>query len=370
MIEKSKEYQFDLCLGFVDYEKAFDRLDHQSLLAALKKQNIDEKYIKIIKVIYKEPTARIHLNDTITDSIEILRGVKQGDPMSPKLFTAALEEAFRNIDWSDKGILVDGEYLNYLRFADDILILSHTPEELQEMIHDLAEESKKVGLNMNIKKTKVMMSNNSKNSKVTVLGKDLEVVEHYVYLGKKITFNNDTGEEIKRRIQMGWAKFGSLSYIFRDPALPISMKRQVFDQCIIPALSYGAETWTTTKRLEKRLRVTERAMERIMIGVTKKDRLTNIDLRQKSGVQDIILTIKSKKWRWAGHLARRHDNRWTHKTTVWTPRHLTRKRGRQSRRWRDDLTAQNGIVWQRIAQDRSKWKIGEEAFLLQCSEVG
>ena len=61
MIEKSKEYQFDLCLGFVDYEKAFDRLDHQSLLAALKKQNIDEKYIKIIKVIYKEPTARIQV---------------------------------------------------------------------------------------------------------------------------------------------------------------------------------------------------------------------------------------------------------------------------------------------------------------------
>ena len=106
----------------------------------MKKQNIDEKYIKIIKVIYKEPTARIHLNDTITDSIEILRGVRQGDPMSPKLFTAALEEALRNIDWSDKGILVDGEYLNHLRFADDILILSHTPEELQEMIHDLAEE--------------------------------------------------------------------------------------------------------------------------------------------------------------------------------------------------------------------------------------
>ena len=61
--------------------------------------------------------------------------------------------------------------------------------------------------------------------------------------------------------------------------------------------------------------MTDRAMEWIMIGVTKKDRVTNEDLKKKSRVQDIIKTIKSKKWRWAGHLARRHDNRWACKTT-------------------------------------------------------
>ena len=107
-----------------------------------------------------------------------------------------------------------------------------------------------------------------------------------------------------------------------------------------------------------------------MIGVTKKDRVTNEDLREKSGVQDIIKTIKSKKWRWAGHLARRYDNRWTCKTTNWTPRNQTRKRGRQNRRWRDELRTYNGIAWQQTAQDRVKWKIGEEAFLLQWSEIG
>ncbi len=50
-----------------------------------------------------------------------MRGVGQGDPVSPKPFTAALEEVFKNIDWSDKGILVDGEHLIHLRFADDVL---------------------------------------------------------------------------------------------------------------------------------------------------------------------------------------------------------------------------------------------------------
>ena len=58
VVEKSKEYQFNLCLGFIDNEKAFENIDHQSLLTTLEKQCIDRKYIQIIKAIYKEPTAR------------------------------------------------------------------------------------------------------------------------------------------------------------------------------------------------------------------------------------------------------------------------------------------------------------------------
>ena len=98
--------------------------------------------------------------------------------------------------------------------------------------------------------------------------------------------------------------------------------------------------------------------------------VTNQELRKKSRVQDIIKTIKSKKWRWAGHLARRHDNRWACKTTNWTPRIWTRKRGRQNRKWRDELSTYWVIAWQQTAQNRVRWRLGEEAFLLQWSETG
>ena len=114
----------------------------------------------------------------------------------------------------------------------------------------------------------------------------------------------------------------------------------------------------------------ERAMERILIGVTRRDRVRNQDLRNKTKVKDIIQEIKSKKWRWAGHLARRKDDRWTHKLTDWTPRAHTRSRGRQCRRWIDEIREYGGITWTRTAQDRAKWKIDEEAFLLQWSEIG
>ena len=107
LIEKAKEYQFDLCLGFIDYEKAFDSLDHLALLQALEDQITDKKYISLVKAIYKDPSARIHLEDDKTNIIKILKGVRQGDPISPKLFTAALERVFSNLDWQSKGIVVD-----------------------------------------------------------------------------------------------------------------------------------------------------------------------------------------------------------------------------------------------------------------------
>ena len=144
----------------MDYEKAFGSLDHQSLLDALKKQISDGKYIHLIKAIYKDPSATIHLENTTTSVFKILKGVRQGDPISPKLFTAAMEDVIRNMDWQSKVIAINGEHLTHLRFADDIMLVSHDPDELQIMICELSAESKRAGLKMNIKKTKVMMSNN------------------------------------------------------------------------------------------------------------------------------------------------------------------------------------------------------------------
>ena len=101
-------------------------------------------------------------------------------------------------------------------------------------------------------------------------------------------------ERSKEDSNIGWVKFGNLGLIFRDQELPTSLKKQVFNQCIVPVLSYGAETWTTTKKLEKKLRVTERAMERILIGVTRRDEVTNQNLRMKTNVRDIIRDVMSK----------------------------------------------------------------------------
>jgi hypothetical protein len=123
------------------------------------------------------------------------------------------------------------------------------------------------------------------NLAVNVQGNIIERVGHYIYLGKNISFNNDTSDEIKRRIQLS------------DRKLPISLKTKVFNQCIMPVLSYGSETWSTTKRLETKLQVTQRAMERIIVGVSKRDKITNINLRKMTGLYDIVIIIQHESGR-------------------------------------------------------------------------
>ena len=132
IVGKSNGYNLPLCIGFIDYEKAFDTVEHFAIFEALKKANINETYIDILQNIYCQATARIHVDKLVPDEFSVNRGVRQGDPLSPKLFTAVMEEVFKKADIS-KGINVDGENLTNLRFADDVALFNEkkTPNKQQ-----------------------------------------------------------------------------------------------------------------------------------------------------------------------------------------------------------------------------------------------
>ena len=104
----------------------------------------------------------VHLHKE-SEKIRIKRGVRQGDTISPKqlLFTATLESIFRRLNWENKGVKIDGEFLSNLRFADDIFLCTETPQELQQMLQELSDESRQMGLKMNVTKTKVMVVYNT-----------------------------------------------------------------------------------------------------------------------------------------------------------------------------------------------------------------
>ena len=87
-----------LCVGFIDYEKAFDSVEHFSIFDALRKMQVNETYISILENIYKNASARIHLDNHISEPFRIEREVRQGDPKSPKLFTAAMEIVFQRAE--------------------------------------------------------------------------------------------------------------------------------------------------------------------------------------------------------------------------------------------------------------------------------
>ncbi|CAF1258451.1 unnamed protein product, partial [Didymodactylos carnosus] len=103
-------------------------------------------------------------------------------------------------------------------------------------------------------------------------------------------------------------------------------------------------------------------MERSMLNIRKIDKIRNENIRKQTKIIDITRTIKRNKWRWAGHVARQQDNRWTKLTTEWQIMDGKRKRGRQTTRWRDEIHSFLGNDWSTVAQNRGKWKTTEETF--------
>ena len=132
---------------------------------------------------------------------------------------------------------------------------------------------------------------------------------------------------------------------------------------MLPAMAYGAETWTLTKQVQNKLAAAQTKMERSMLKITYKDRRTNIWVRERTKLIDIIYTVRKMKWSWAGHINRLKDGRWTSRVTTRRPYDKKIRQGRPAKRWRDDLDKYwSETIGQRTAQARVIWIRHAEAF--------
>lgn len=367
IIEKCTEYKKPIVPIFVDYEKAFDSIDQGKMLQALTKARIDHRYTTVIKNIYQKAKACVRLHEDTRD-FDIKRGVRQGDVISPKLFTNLLEYMFKELEFNEIGINIDGERLNHLRFADDIVLIADRTDEAREMLARLNTVSKSVGLKINMAKTQYM-TNLVMSENIKLEGYNIEQVTSYKYLGHELRIGRDNQTcEISRRIGLAWAAFGKLQYIFKTN-IPTCLKRKVFDQCVLPVLTYGAETLTLTKKTVNKVRIAQRKMERSMLGISLSDRIENNRIREMSGVADAVERIATLKWNWAGHVARISDHRWTRKILEWRPRQdAYRSRGRPPTRWSDDIKRVQ-TNWMNAAQNRTWWKRLREAYVQQWTQM-
>ena len=152
------------------------------------------------------------------------KGVKQGDPISPKLFTACLESVIRKLNWKQvqKGIKTGDDTIYNLRFADDSAIFGNSLKELKVMLEDLSRESSKVGLFMNFTKTKVMTNKFVTDiTRITVQGTEIEKVDQYLYLGQIIRSDGSQETEIERSIALGWQVFSRAKMIFKSKKMSL-----------------------------------------------------------------------------------------------------------------------------------------------------
>lgn len=358
IMEKYTEYDLPLYIAFIDYSKAFDSISHSSIWKALTEQGIEYEYIDLIKAIYTNSMTRVRM-ETKGPSFQVERGVKQGDPLSPKIFIAVLESIFGALEWRNMGININGTLLTHLRFADDIVLLSESSEQLAHMLESLSHHSNDIGLQINRDKTKIMTNRDKKLISITSV--PMEYVEEYVYLGHLISFRSCTEKEIKRRIKVTWNKYWSMKEIFKGD-IPIKLKTKAMNICLMPCLTYACQTWPLTKMNLHKIKTCQRGIERSFLKIKLNNRIRSLDIRSKTKANDAVEQVLTLKWKWAGHIQRVRDKRWSQTVTNWSPIYKKRKRGRPQKRWSDDIVETAGAFWPRTAQDRERWQNLEEAF--------
>ncbi|TKR58647.1 hypothetical protein L596_030063 [Steinernema carpocapsae] len=292
LLEKAREYRVPIFMVFIDFEKAFDSVESNAIWNAAQRQGVHPKLLKLLRNIYSQATSKIQVGRAQVQ-IEIQRGVRQGDTISPKLFNAALEETFKELRWEDRGLNINGRRISNLRFADDIVLIADTEEELQLMVTELQEASRRSGLKINRQKTKAMAA---EEINILLDGEAIEQVTSFVYLGQAIQVRRDPCKEIGRRISSGWNAFRKYGPFLTCRSVQMRWKRRLFNQCILPALLYGCESWALTQAARKKLAVAQRRMERRMAGVRLIDHRSNDWLRGVTKIKDVTETAARRKW--------------------------------------------------------------------------
>lgn len=228
------------------------------------------------------------------------------------------------------------------------------------MLNQLQNQCERVGLQMNSTKTKTMT--NREENQIRIGTETISYVQEYVYLGQTVSFQESNKKEIKRRISLAWRKFWSLSFILLDKSQEIKIKREILESCVLPTLTYGAQTWTTTQLMRTSIQVTQRRMERKILGISIKDKVRNAEIRNRTEMKDAMTSAQIMKWRWSGHAVRLPKDRWSNIATVWDPREGERRPGRPRTRWADELKRMAGNLWTRTAKTREEWKTYERSY--------
>ena len=158
IMEKAREFQRNIC--FIDYAKAFDCVDHNKLWKILKEMGIPDPLTCLLRNLYAGLEATVRIGHGTTDLLQIEKGVIQGCILLPCLFNLYAVYIMRNagLEEAQAGIKIAGRKINNFRYADDITLMAESEEKLKSLLMKVKEESDKVGLKLNIQKSKIMAS--------------------------------------------------------------------------------------------------------------------------------------------------------------------------------------------------------------------
>ncbi|CAB3997693.1 Hypothetical predicted protein [Paramuricea clavata] len=315
-IKQSNNEKIYAC--FVDFRKAFDSVWHQGLFYQLIKNNIGGHFYDLIQDLYSSTKCAIKLSENRTPFFPYKKGVRQGCTLSPLLFNIYINDLPKLFEQaqSDPFILPNGTAINSLLYADDLIILSRSKHGLQNCLNQLHEWCSKWLMEVNIKKTKVMIfqKHNSKlpNLHFHIGNKKIDIVKEYTYLGLKLVPN---GKFKLAQQQLSEKALHALYKIRKNldfHKLSPKTATKIFELIITPILLYNSEVWGAYEKNDLNKwdnSDTEKVHLRfckLYLGVNRK--ASNIACRSEIGKYPLLITIKKNIINYFKHIYKLDDN--------------------------------------------------------------
>ena len=237
---------------FIDCVKAFDCVDHNELWKVLKEMGIPDHLTCILRNLYGGQEETVRTGHGATDWFQIRKGVCQGCTLSPCLFNLYAEYIMQNaeLDEAQARINIPGRNINNFRYADDTSFMAES-EELKSLLMKVKEESEKVGLKLNIQKTKIMAG---PTTSWQIDGETMETVTDFILGSSKITADgDDCSYEIKRCFLLGRRAMTNLDSILKSRDITLPTKVCLVKAMVFPVVMYGCESWTIKKAEHQRI---------------------------------------------------------------------------------------------------------------------
>ena len=200
------------------------------------------------------------------------------------------------LEETQAGIKIAGRNINTLRYADDTTLMAESEEELKSLLMKVKVESEKVGLKLNIQKTKIMASGLITSWQID--GETVETVRDFIFLGSKITVDGDCSHEIKRHLLLGRKVMNNLDSILKSRDITLPTKVLYF-----PVVMYGCESWTVKKVERRRIDAFELWCWRSLLRVPRTARRSNQSILKqispRCSLEGLMLQLKLQYF---GHL--------------------------------------------------------------------
>jgi len=375
IFEGAAAKQLPLYATFIDFKKAFDSINRSVMFSILRNYGIPEKIVQAIRTIYEQSTSRVLVDGKISKEFKTNTGVLQGDVLAPFLFIIVIdyvmrksEDSFGFITHLQEGtrtrIKKPEQRLNDLDYADDIALLESTLERSQNQLERTNEEANKVGLEINVDKTKLMIIGAplfGPYQTISLNGDYIEVVRDFKYLGSMMA---STAGDIRVRKGQAWAAFWKLKDIWKAKNVSIQLKIRLFKATVLSILLYGSETWITNQQQKNMLDSFATSCYRVMLNVKRTDRLSNAEIYNRVAQKPLSVTLAKRQLSWVGHILRREKSEPIRNLALYRPTHGDNKPGRPALTYYKHIAdlINNEFEWseqeiERVANDRKKWKL-------------